>query len=180
MRFLFIFVIRYVSVVLFAIPTQGTRTTIGTNLDPKTECLATDEDYTTFVCLTGESLRIPCDDADQRCPDWAKQGECTINPQYMLVHCRKSCTSCISLHGSSDIPQIAPNERTRPQVLQRLYETQEYLYYEAERNVDTLRKCFNKHSECTYWWANGECASNPAFMETECGPACQTCDRIVP
>jgi hypothetical protein len=174
---LLVTLIQYGLIILFAVLTR--EASAVTNVDPKTECLATDEDNTAFACLAGESLRIPCADADERCPDWANQGECTKNPQYMLVHCRKSCTSCISLHGS-DVAQIAPNERTRPQVLKRLYETQEYLHNEAERNVDTLRTCFNKHSECTHWWADGECSTNPAFMETECGPACQTCDKIVP
>jgi ShK domain-like len=168
-------------VLLLAVPSRGAASAVPTNwdLEPKTECLATDEDYSNFVCLGGDSLRIPCIDAEDQCPQWAAQGECNKNPKYMLVHCRKSCASCISLHAG-DVPQIAPDPKTRQKVLQRLYETQEYLHHEADRNVDTLRKCHNKHSECTFWWAHGECTSNPAFMETECGPACQTCDKIVP
>lgn len=158
--------------------------TLGTSdasdVEPNTECLATDEEYSTFVCLAGESLRISCEDAEvSDCPQWAARGECKQNPQYMLVHCRKSCGSCISLHPG-DVPQIAPDAKTRHQVLQRLYETQEYLHHEADRSVDILHKCLNKHSECTHWWASGECNTNAAFMKKECGPACQTCDSIVP
>ncbi|KAG7346743.1 ShK domain-like protein [Nitzschia inconspicua] len=168
-------------VLLFTVPTGGMTFPSASakgDIEPKTECLATDEDYSTFVCLPGEPLRIPCEDEDGQCPEWAARGECSQNPAYMLPHCRKSCASCISLHPG-DVPQIAPDQKTRHLVLRRLYETQEYLHFEADRNVETLRKCLNKHSECTHWWANGECSSNAAFMEAECSPACQTCDKIV-
>jgi hypothetical protein len=28
------------------------------------------------------------------CPGWAKRGECTTNPAYMLAHCPLSCGKC--------------------------------------------------------------------------------------
>jgi hypothetical protein len=144
-----------------------------------TECLPTDEEMTAFHCLASESLRVPCVDTDDRCDDWAKQGECKNNPQYMLVQCRKSCASCIPLHGGS-VSQIAPHYDTRPEVLRRLYETQEYLHENAKRNVNSLKHCINKHELCTHWWSIGECETNPGFMSQECSPVCQTCESIVP
>lgn len=143
-----------------------------------TECLATDEEMTSFQCLPSEALRVPCLDTDERCPEWARQGECRNNAQFMLVQCRKSCSSCIELHAGG-ISQIAPHEDTRPAVLRRLYETQQYLHENAERNVQTLQRCLNKHELCTHWWSIGECLSNPGFMSQECSPACQTCETIV-
>jgi hypothetical protein len=88
------------------------------------------------------------------------------NPQYMKVQCRKSCHSCVSLHHG-DVPQIAPDEQSKLRVLQRLYETQEYLHREAEGNVEILHRCFNKHEECTYWFLRGECEINPG-MTADC------------
>ena len=143
----------------------------------KKECLSTSPEMKNFLCLKSESIKIPCDDEDKRCSEWAGKGECQKNPQYMLVKCRKSCSSCITLHHG-DEPQIAYDE-TRSKVLRRLYETQAYLHYQADRNIDTLQRCINKHSECTHWWSIGECKNNPQFMHTECSPACQTCDKIV-
>ena len=35
-----------------------------------------------------------CTDENQRCAEWAKQGECKANPDYMLVQCAKSCRVC--------------------------------------------------------------------------------------
>ena len=143
----------------------------------KTECLATNTEFTSFRCMASESLRVPCIDDDDRCSKWAGQGECQKNAQYMLVNCRKSCSSCIPLHAG-DEPQIATNENTRSDVLKRLYETQEYLHTQAMRNVEILKRCVNKHSECTHWWSIGECKTNSQFMNTECSPACQTCERM--
>lgn len=144
-------------------------------LNFKTECLATNEDLTTFHCLPGEPLRIPCIDAEVvQCPQWAKIGECNKNPQYMLIHCRKSCETCIELnHGG--VLQIAPVEETRRQVLQRLVETQEYQHWQAERSVDLLKTCVNGHELCTHWSLSGECEANAPYMDRECPAACRTC-----
>jgi hypothetical protein len=143
----------------------------------QTECLATTTDLNSFHCISSGTIRVPCIDEDKRCEEWFGMGECQSNPQYMLVNCRKSCSSCIPLHPS-DEPQVA-YEKTRAEVLERLYETQEYLHNQASRNVETLKRCVNKHSECTHWWSNGECETNSQFMHTECSPACQTCEKIV-
>jgi hypothetical protein len=150
------------------------------DIEAKTECLSTNEDLTDFYCMTAQPLRVLCIDTDKRCSDWARSGECRNNPQYMLVQCRKSCSSCIPLHLSAGTAQIAPSKENRHKVLDRLYETQEYMHREAERNVETLKQCVNKHPECTHWWSLGECSSNSGFMHKECGPVCQTCGQLVP
>jgi hypothetical protein len=142
-----------------------------------TECLASDEDLTSFHCLPMEPLRIACIDTEEDCSEWAKKGECPKNPQFMLINCRKSCDSCISLHHG-DTLQIAPDDKTRRQVLKKLVETQEYQHKEAERAVKTLKTCVNKHEMCTQWSLQGECESNASFMQQECAPACRTCDKL--
>jgi hypothetical protein len=35
-----------------------------------------------------------CPDKFDDCPKWANGGECTINPEYMLYNCAKSCQAC--------------------------------------------------------------------------------------
>ena len=166
----------------------STSSSIDTNkLIVKTECLATDEDYRSFHCLgaPAESIRVQCVDENENCADWANKGECQNNQQYMLIDCRKSCKSCIDLHGGSSgsggggVQQIAVKEDSRQKILKRLYETQEYLHREARRNIQTMKHCVNKHSECTHWWSIGECNTNSGFMHAECSPACQTCKKIV-
>mmetsp|Transcript_62643 Transcript_62643/g.70039 ORF Transcript_62643/g.70039 Transcript_62643/m.70039 type:complete len:182 (-) Transcript_62643:102-647(-) len=173
---------------LFCISGSGsgsnTNNDVLNNKHVKMECLATDEDYRAYHCFVSpeESIRVPCVDENEGCPDWAVGGECSSNQQFMLLDCRKSCKSCIDLHGhagSDGVLQIASSEGTRQNVLKRLYETQEYLHHEAKRNIITMKRCVNKHAECTHWWSIGECDVNPGFMHTECSPACQTCQKIV-
>jgi hypothetical protein len=54
-------------------------------------------------------------------------------------------------------------------------ETQEYQHTEAERTVETLKTCLNKHELCTHWSLQGECESNASWMQQECAPACRVC-----
>lgn len=42
----------------------------------------------------GNTAKAGCLDEDSRCEDWSLQGECTANPGFMLVSCRKSCNAC--------------------------------------------------------------------------------------
>ncbi|KAL9187261.1 hypothetical protein ACHAXT_001364 [Thalassiosira profunda] len=39
-------------------------------------------------------------------------------------------------------------------------------------------KCKNKHELCSYWAMLGECTNNPSYMQTNCAPACQSCEQM--
>jgi len=141
----------------------------------QTECLATNEELSSFHCLPAVPPRIPCIDAEKdQCPVWAERGECSKNPQYMMVHCRKSCQTCITFHQGG-VTQIAPSEENRRQVLERLAGTQEYQHWQAERSVESLKTCINKHELCTHWSLTGECETNAHYMNRECPAACRSC-----
>jgi hypothetical protein len=141
-------------------------------------CIASDEDFSNFHCSVSEKPRIECVDLHPECSTWTTKGECSKNPQYMLIDCRKSCDSCIDSH-TTGVLQIAPDERTRLQVLQQLIETQEYLHKKAKDAIQNLAKCLNKHELCTHWSVLGECKTNRVFMQKECAPACRTCEKVL-
>lgn len=42
----------------------------------------------------GSSGASSCTDDDYECSDWAYQGECEANPDFMLTSCRLSCNQC--------------------------------------------------------------------------------------
>ena len=44
-----------------------------------------------YVTLIGSEVQCIDENADD-CDYWAETGECTENPEYMLNHCKKSCT----------------------------------------------------------------------------------------
>lgn len=144
----------------------------------KTECLAVDEELSSFHCLSVRDADrlVPCiDTKEDECPNWAAQGECTKNPQFMLLQCRKSCNSCIDLQQQGGVVQVAPHRENRSSILEHLVETQVYQHDLAHQSVEYLTTCVNKHELCTHWSLEGECKANPHFMYTECPAACRTC-----
>ena len=36
----------------------------------------------------------PCTDLYRECKQWAGQGECAYNPDFMLMQCQRSCMVC--------------------------------------------------------------------------------------
>src|ERR1700678_419838 len=49
-----------------------------------------------------------CDsDLFKECPNWASDGECEINPEYMLYNCTKSCKACkLTAENKAKLTQI--------------------------------------------------------------------------
>mmetsp|Transcript_23436 Transcript_23436/g.55526 ORF Transcript_23436/g.55526 Transcript_23436/m.55526 type:complete len:196 (+) Transcript_23436:33-620(+) len=184
--FILVFVAAVVCSFAVSAPTAASATSDGVAehgiTHPKTECFGIHgNDENKFLCVGSDNIKstYTCEDLKvDECKEWAERGECSKNPQYMKVHCRKSCSTCVSLHHS-DVPQIAPDEKSMLQVLQRLYETQEYIHQQADKNWEVLHRCLNKHEECTYWSLRGACSTNSGFMTKECSPACQTCHMIL-
>ena len=62
-----------------------------------------------FNCIN--SFLASCVDGNKSCPHWAQSGECSKNPDYMLVNCKKSCDQCSS--GISHMNNI-PTKNTNP------------------------------------------------------------------
>lgn len=90
----------------------------------------------------------PCTDDEPSCQSWAREGECRLNPTYMLRACARSCGICQSLRKKSG----------------------------EEEEVEEEPVCINKYEECDEW-ANedGECWVNPSFMLENCKNSCWEC-----
>lgn len=150
--------------------------TIYDSSNIKMECLALDEEFSSFRCLNvpPESV-LPCINTHPNCKDWASRNECAQNPQFMLLQCRQACNSCISLHHGS-ATQIASADSDPQEILLKLAETQRYLHQLADDSgVENLKTCINKHELCTEWSLGNECEANPNYMRTDCALACQMC-----
>jgi hypothetical protein len=55
-----------------------------------------------------------CNDDYDNCPAWAANGECDINPEYMLYNCKKSCKSCALNPQQLATVTAIMNSRTPP------------------------------------------------------------------
>jgi hypothetical protein len=138
------------------------------------ECIPSSIELHSFHCYSG-TRAMHCLDVEERCPEWADDGECQANPGYMQFHCRKSCQTC--LDGHIGVTQIAPESETRSAVADRLVSTARYLQSlsDDDENSHLLLGCNNNEPNCTYWAVRGDCSSNPAFMKEHCAAACQSC-----
>ena len=64
-------------------------------------------------------------------------------------------------------------------ILQKSDEYMHELFLDDDVEDEVVLFCVNKHEECSYWAATGECDQNPMYMHKYCGPACQTCETLV-
>ena len=44
-------------------------------------------------------------DHDENCQEWAEEGECKANPDYMLENCEKSCAAVQDAENSNAVDQ---------------------------------------------------------------------------
>ena len=52
------------------------------------------------TCLDG--TKATCEDSNERCADWAKDGACDANPDFMLKKCERTCGACGPLKPTVD------------------------------------------------------------------------------
>lgn len=60
-----------------------------------------------------------CDDVFTDCAKWASNGDCTINPEFMLYNCPKSCASC----------KLSPDEKYKASEILNKRENSTCVYY---------------------------------------------------
>jgi prolyl 4-hydroxylase len=151
-----------------------------------------------------ESDDEDCKDANENCSFWASKGECENNPNYMHLHCAKSCKTCpkdieaatikksrgLHLDDSSKallqqttafgVEQTAEGVQYQ-EILASIQKT--ILYMNSEETKRTvpakiLSDCQNRHELCSFWQVIGECEKNKAYMALNCAPVCQSCHLI--
>lgn len=178
----------FLAIMLLACATIGS---VSAGSSPRGECIPTSVDHSKFHCYglgTGrggvdekevddddENNPNGCVDADPDCPGWAEQGECSRNANYMMLHCPRSCETCVN--GHAGIVQVAPSpsDERRRAVAQRLAETQAYLRHKVQLSARFLQTCRNHDALCTHWATLGECERNPDVMRQTCPAACRKC-----
>ncbi|KAG8466346.1 hypothetical protein KFE25_002102 [Diacronema lutheri] len=91
---------------------------------------------------------LPCDDTSTDCVAWARSGECSANPAFMLEGCKASCGLC-----GAERDARTPSGSSAP----------------------PADECKDLHDMCATWASIGECNSNPSFMTAQCRVACRLC-----
>lgn len=147
--------------------------------DPREECLADD----TIAAATADDEDAPhCVDEHDDCRHWSENDECNKNPDYMLLHCKKSCKVCGIVDDTDfGLPQEIPRTANFNAIKQIIAKSTEYMKVinGDEKYKDVRSKCQNQHAECSQWALGSGCDDNPNFMKQQCAPACQSCDHIL-
>ncbi len=123
----------------------------------------TNEDYT--YTDPGDSL-ITCQDSNDRCPEWAGKGECMSNPSWMLANCQKSCNACTTSEQRSS---MGPSISTPTSDAQECNDLKDECHQTSESGDCLLTKC-------AFWASEGECESNPSYMNNYCAQSCGQCE----
>ena len=123
----------------------------------------TNEDYTHTD--PGDSL-ITCQDSNDRCSEWAGEGECMSNASWMLANCQKSCNACTASEQRSS---TGPSISTPTTDAQECNDLKDGCHQTSESGDCLLTKC-------AFWASEGECESNPSYMSNYCAQSCGQCE----
>ncbi|CAB9509401.1 Prolyl 4-hydroxylase subunit alpha-2 [Seminavis robusta] len=132
----------------------------------------------------GSSMTNMCLDDRDDCEEKAARGECKTKPVYMLAHCKLSCNACPANLKFFDNEYGEPQEISGDNAadIEKLVQEAD-VYMTTKIRTKTMYhsvkdKCFNRDKLCSKWATEGECQKNHLWMQVNCAPACQTCEKL--
>jgi prolyl 4-hydroxylase len=152
-----------------------------------------------ILCLTGKEYSVA---VQQEC---FVDGNCANTEVYATGDSRNLTTSSsfassVIAEASYEIPPPAPETDAKlgsdmgetqalddsqgEAILARIAQARDYMKNTVmvDDSFEKVRSfCINKHKLCTFWSVLGECENNPGYMQTNCGPVCNSCEvRFLP
>jgi len=138
---------------------------------------------TTTTTTTGGGNRN-CKDLSPFCNDWSKKGECSRNPAYMNISCKKACNKCGNTTTTSKNCKdknkfcgdwARKGECTRNAAFM-MGSCKKSCNVCAPRNpANGASNCADQNDFCSDWASKGHCQSNPAYMLVSCKNSCNAC-----
>ncbi|XP_029643131.1 zinc metalloproteinase nas-14 [Octopus sinensis] len=141
----------------------------GGVLDENCKCICPDGSQD---CREGATVDANCKNKHRGwpCSIWANQGECERNPAFMEDYCRKSCGLC---GEKADVKQGITEEDFAKQLYLWLG-LQTHLAPEVWKGSSTCKNVY-LDGKCDTWAANGDCLTNPKWMNKNCAKSCSSC-----
>ena len=127
---------------------QANQCNDATDDDDDQTCINNAQDQDAMVAPKPKQLPDdfidPCQDTNEDCPQWAVQGECKNNPNYMLSGCPMSCGTCGRLMDA-----IADTDADGG-------------YKDSQQQLRAISNmaCRDLHDNCVKWANMGECSIN--------------------
>jgi hypothetical protein len=113
-----------------------------------------------------------CKDEDPGCPDWAADNQCSANPDFMMVSCRKSCNKC-----GGDASATASDSTSLANSLLSNAMSSSATTSDTSSSSSVSVDCKDDDPGCAGWAADNQCTANPDFMLMTCKKSCNSCDQ---
>ncbi|XP_078617928.1 uncharacterized protein LOC144885728 isoform X1 [Branchiostoma floridae x Branchiostoma japonicum] len=151
----------------------------------------------TILLLVGSSMGQDCVDDNASCAGWAADGECDLNPGYMLTNCRLSCGECTTdcVDDNAGCPGWAADGECDNNPGYMLTNCR-LSCGECTTGLDAMIlgapttaapiptsypgvPCVDEDQNCAGWAAEGQCQTNRYRMYRTCRATCGICDGSV-
>ncbi|XP_038068797.1 balbiani ring protein 3-like [Patiria miniata] len=138
-----------------------------------------------------------CQNKHKRCDQWAENGRCTREPDFMYKRCLKSCGMCIDERVTGvKAPTTKRRQCTDRFTTCKLWAgngecgiANEWMQKNCQKSCDACPEeaelhpdCSDSYLRCSAWAAKGDCQNNPGWMNVYCRKSCQRCHepKVVP
>ncbi|CAE1305213.1 unnamed protein product [Acanthosepion pharaonis] len=146
--------------------------------------------------LTPKEWRLAGDCHDlydtNKCYDWAQNGDCITNTNWMNRHCRKSCQMCTGTPPGTSCENVYTNSEKCDQwaregecrinadwMLPNCPKSCRTCNGNSTVTKPTLPKCIDTYEipeNCKVWAQTNQCDKNPEFMLIYCRKSCNKCE----
>ncbi|CAL1545141.1 unnamed protein product [Lymnaea stagnalis] len=125
------------------------------------------------LCM-GEAKKGLCKDQKDNCPEWAEEGHCEKNPEYMLKECQKSCQDSTGCMHTCEGGETEVNGRCVGGVKgQTVSGGAGKVNGGSTSGGDDNGDCDDKDANCPKWAKGGQCKDNPGWMLVNCKKSCK-------
>mmetsp|Transcript_3670 Transcript_3670/g.9369 ORF Transcript_3670/g.9369 Transcript_3670/m.9369 type:complete len:694 (-) Transcript_3670:174-2255(-) len=126
--------------------------------------------------IEAELSQASCDDRNQACSEWAKQGECRRNANWMNANCMRSCGQCPAPTPASISSCVDSDSRCGHWAQQhQCTANPEWMGEHCRKSCGKCPSCTDKDNRCAAWAAHEQCSLNRAWMHANCPKSCSVC-----
>ena len=164
----------------------GEQTFLGTDMaDSENKVLVSDAEQVEYTAFAFEDDEEEYDEEDEEYEEYDDEEEYDEEEEEISEasydNTASPAASAVDIYGSDfGEPQVIDTEHADA-IHTLIKEARVYIRDTVmvdDKYVKVRDQCRNKHRDCTFWAALGECENNPSYMTLNCAPVCFSCDLL--